>query len=546
MSDSIRHADTFTAATTGRATGHPHTLSPATARAILVDALLIALAGDALLRDGPLGAAFPLWIALLALNVRPLLQRADTDPTREANAWFGAAVLFALGTAWRNDDPLRGFDVLATGFSLGMAALSVAQPRAGLLGSRLRDTIVAYARVVASVATGAPRLVFRDAQLEEAFAPRGGRAPIIRPVLVAATLLVFFGALLSGADPIFASFVSLPTIDVGVALSHVVLVGFVAWITAGWVRACLLSSPDVDADAPARFQLAPRDAYVALGTLDVLFAAFVAVQIGWLFGGEAYLRARTGLTVADYARRGFFQMVWVVALVVPILVITRTALPQDRTIRRRHTAFALPLIALLGAIVLSALFRLKLYAHFYGLTIDRFYALAFMAWLVVVVAWLAATVLRDWHRPFAAGAIVSALVMLATLNAIDPDTIVARVNVARAERIGAATADAPTLDVRHLATLGGGAVPIAVRAVRDPSPLPAGSAARVADDAQRCAAVHVLLKRWGPSSRLAQRQANVAAWRSWNAADAAALRTVAANAAALRSVAHQTCAAAQR
>lgn len=543
MGNSLGHIDSLSAPGTVR---RAPALGTAAARTVLLTAFLVGLAGDALLHDGPLGTAFALWIAVLALNLGSLLRRADSPPTREAAVWLATAVLFALGTAWRNDDPLLGFDVLATGFSLGMAAVSLSRPHAGLLASRLRETILTYARVVGSVAVGTLPLVFREGHIEDAFAQRGTRARIIRPILVAAALLLVFGALLRGADPIFASFVTLPSIDVEVALSHVVLTGFLAWITAGWARACLVPQTEPIPTRAANFRLAPRDAFTALATLDVLFAAFVLAQLGWLFGGGAYLQARTGLTVADYARRGFFQMVWVVALVIPILIVTRTTLPNERGVRRRHTAFALPLIALLGAIMISAVLRLKLYVHYYGLTTDRFYALVFMGWLAIVVAWLAVTVLRDFGRPFAGGAVASGLAALAILNAVDPDAIVARVNVDRVANLGPASANMPTLDLRHLGTLSGGAVPIAVREVRRPSRLPAGSQARVAEDAQRCDAARELLRRWGPESTLARRADTVGAWRSWNAGDANALRMVSMNAGALRAVAHAACVGDQR
>ena len=55
------------------------------------------------------------------------------------------------------------------------------------------------------------------------------------------------------------------------------------------------------------FQLGVLETTAALVTLNVLFGVFIAAQLGWLFGGEAFLRARTGLTAAEYARHGFFR-----------------------------------------------------------------------------------------------------------------------------------------------------------------------------------------------------------------------------------------------
>jgi uncharacterized protein DUF4153 len=515
-------------------------LAPTDARAVAVVALLLGVAGDALLRDGPPGAAFPLWIAALVLNLRALVNRSGRPLTREAGLWLAAAVVFALGIAWRDSEALIGLDLLATASALGMAAVVLGRPEAGLLAPRLQDTLVVAVRVVASVAGGAISLVLRELHLEHArdrISARG--TPILRSIAIAAVLLLVFGSLLRGADPIFASFVALPNIDPGIVMSHIVLTGFLAWITAGWARASLVPTTET-ADETVPFQFAPRDAMTALGTLDVLFAAFVLAQLGWLFGGDAYLRARTGLTAAEYARRGFFEMVWVVALAVPILVATRSRLTDEIGARRRHTAFALPLVALLGAIILSAAFRLKLYVDYYGLTTDRLYAVALMAWLAIVIVWLVATVLRDHGRAFVAGAVLSGLAMLGVLNLSDPDRIVARVNVARAASVARTGSGAPALDLRHLAGLRGGAVPIAVREVLRPSTVQLDSVAQSTDVAARCDAASELLRRWGPSSRLA-RQDVAGAWRWWNADNVGALRVVSERAAELERVASTGC-----
>ena len=90
---------------------------------------------------------------------------------------------------------------------------------------------------------------------------------------------------------------------------------------------------------------------------------------------------------------------WVALLVVGLLLTTRAVLRPGRALALRHTALSLPLIALLGAIIVSAVMRMRLYVQYYGLTEDRVYALVFMGWLAVVVIWLAVTVLR---RPLGA------------------------------------------------------------------------------------------------------------------------------------------------
>ena len=527
-------------------------LPPSLARATLFAAVFVGITGDALMHDGGATLGFGIWIALVALNVIALLMRSDRAMPRETVAWLSAAVVFACALIWRNSGTLQFFDVLATLGCLGMAAVSAREPRSALFARRLRETVFVAAEVVFGIMFGMLPLAFREALVTEPGRARVSRLRrLVRPAVIALAALLVFGSLLRGADPIFASLTAIPAIDMPTVVSHVMLSGFFAWIIAGWARAGLATNTTRwRAPATLPIQLDTADVSAALGTLIVLFTAFIGVQLGWLFGGEEFLRARTGLTAANYARQGFFQMVTVVMLVVPLLVATRAALRPGLELARRHTLLSIPVIVLLGAIIGSAMLRMKMYTHYFGLTTDRVYPLVFMFWLAVVIAWLSATVLRDWGRPFIGGTVISGLGTLLALNVIDPDVIVARTNIARASTPAGGSRTA--LDLAHLASLSGAGVPLAVQAiVNSPTPtIPATAlntdpANREALEAhvQRCQASRTLLRRWGLASRLRARQSKDGAWRLWNWDDGVAMEAVAKNYAGLLEVQHQSCAA---
>jgi hypothetical protein len=361
----------------------------------------------------------------------------------------------------------------------------------------------------------------------------------VSAAVIGIVVVVVFGSLLRSADPIFASIVSLPAFDVDTIAEHVVLAGFFAWIVSGWVRGALLDDAPPRAASNFPLTLTRLDITVGLGALAFLLGAFIATQLGWFFGGEAFLRARTGLTVSAYARRGFFELVWVTTLAIPLILATRAAIPaDDHAVRRRHTVLAGWIIALLIAVSLSAVLRLKLYVHFYGLTVERIYPLAFIGWLVFLLFWTAATVLRDHGERFVAGTLLSAFGTLLTLNIADPDAIVARTNLDRSSRTEASSdAQLRSLDIAHLATLAGGAVPSAVGAVVRT----AGTTPTTEEKAERCTAARVLLNRWGPDSRVRRDHDAIAGWRSWNHDDALALEAVALRATELRGMVAANC-----
>ena len=391
-----------------------------------------------------------------------------------------------------------------------------------------------------STAFGVVPLALRDVALPvDSGELRGRIRPAVRAALIAFPLMLLFGSLLRGADPVFASMMALPALDVESLVTHVLVMGFFAWIVAGWARGALMTGaarPRAPEQWPVGLGL--LDVTAVLGTLNALFAVYVVTQLGWFFGGERFLHERTGLTVAEYAREGFFQMVWVVVLVVPVLLVTRATLRPGRALSRRHTALALPLLGLLGVMMLSSALRLRLYVHYFGLTTDRLYPLVFMGWLAVVLVWLACTVLRGGGRSFVAGATVTGLATLAVLNVAVPDLIVARVNLARATH---ATDGAAGLDVAHLARLSGEAAPLAVAAVLAPSSGAAGSPERALSDRARCEAASWLLARRRLSAWDGEREERSTAWRRWNVGETSARRLTRTHGAALLAVQHATC-----
>ena len=101
-----------------------------------------------------------------------------------------------------------------------------------------------------------------------------------------------------------------------------------AWLAAGILRALCRPDAAVDAAVAARHARAGARSGVVLAAVDLLFLAFVAVQFRYLFGGTELVREVTGLSYAEYARRGFFELVAVAALSLPLLLLADWSLDQ--------------------------------------------------------------------------------------------------------------------------------------------------------------------------------------------------------------------------
>jgi hypothetical protein len=202
--------------------------------------------------------------------------------------------------------------------------------------------------------------------------------------------------------------------------------------------------------------LGPLEVGVALGSLNVLLLAFVVVQARYLFGGGGLVEVTPGLTYAEYARHGFFELVAVAGLVLPVLLAGDWILGAAS--RRAFRVQAGVMVVMVYVILASALHRLQLYQEAYGWTELRFYVAVTMGWLVLVLAWFALAVLPGHRERFTAGALVAGFVLLVTVHAWNPGDWIVRQNLARA-------AAGREWDAEYAARLGGDAVPALVEAL---------------------------------------------------------------------------------
>ncbi|HKS07298.1 MAG TPA: DUF4173 domain-containing protein [Gemmatimonadaceae bacterium] len=435
------------------------------ARGVLATSALLGVGADVALRNLQGGLGWTLWVfALSAAAVNVARRRSIL--TSEQILWLGTAIACATAFAWRDSENLRVANVLGTLVAIAMFAMSAARlPAASIMTARIRDVIAAGLYTMRDMLGGAPVMALTEIE-PHTFAPVRGATSwtAMRALLITAPLVLVFTVLLSRADPVFASAFDAFQFDFTTFVPHVVLAGVFAWLTAGWIRGSLLGVAR-RAAIPERIPLRLGHAEIAtsLGAVIALFTVFVSLQVRWLFGGADVVLATTGLTVAEYARRGFFELVTVATLVCPLILVTRAAI-EDRDVIARHRQLSFVLIVLLAAIVASALLRMQLYVTHFGLTTDRLYATALMVWLGVVFGAMALTVLRGRGRAFAAVSMLTGFATLFALNAVNPEGLVARVNLGRSEN------GARVVDYEYLARLSGDAAPLVANALRAAQP----------------------------------------------------------------------------
>ncbi|MCX5176379.1 DUF4173 domain-containing protein [Streptomyces virginiae] len=278
--------------------------------------------------------------------------------------------------------------------------------------------------------------------------------PVAKATVVAAVLLLLFGALFASADAAFADLLGdlMPDVSVedGPVRFMLFLLGAVLALAAARTAAAPLRWDRIKV-APGK----PRSRVewaLPLVVLNLLFAGFNAVQLAVLFGGYDKVLKSTDLTYAEYAREGFWQLLWATLLTLAVIALALRWAPRSGAGDRRFVRIVLGLLcALTLVVVASALRRMDLYVEAYGLTRLRVSVAAMELWLGLVIVLIMAAGLFGGRWPARAFAGSAAAAVLA-FGLLSPDGMVAERNVARFEE------DAK-IDLSYFQSLSADAVP---------------------------------------------------------------------------------------
>ncbi|MEA2932285.1 MAG: hypothetical protein QOI56_1070, partial [Actinomycetota bacterium] len=353
--------------------------------------------------------------------------------------------------AARTSPWLLPLDVMAIG---GLLVLSASFASGGSVLDLTIPAAVTRACIAVAHGLAAPAFLL---------AGRGGRvtsrrtAATARGLVLAVPILVVLGVLLASADAVFAGFFN--GWNLLTPIQHGVLLVIGAWGMAGLLR--LAAAAPAPSLGSITYRLGRTEATIVLGSVVALFAAFAVAQVVAASEGGRHVIQTAGLTYAEYARTGFFQLLAVAAITLAVLLGLRAATDlSDSADRRRFTVLAGAAVSLTIVIVIVAVVRLGLYEDAFGFTMLRLYSKVFAVWIGVVFVLLAVHLVglgrgRPW---LPSSAVAAGLLALLGLNLANPEAVVVRHNVAFAERTG-------RFDPVYLADLSDDAVPALVAAL---------------------------------------------------------------------------------
>ncbi|MFE9393748.1 DUF4153 domain-containing protein [Streptomyces flavidovirens] len=416
----------------------PARIRPATFVAALATALLSALL---------LGEGLGLNLLVVAVPAALAAYFAAQAASRRLRPWtlvwaVGGLALLAIPAL--RDAGWPTFLACVSALALGSLALHGNRTWAGILAGSLG--------IFGSLGPGTA-WAWRGLR-ERAEVSRGRWAPMVRTTLVAVVLLIVFGALFASADAAFADLLGGLSPDVSVVdgpwRTFLFAVGLLGALAAARTAAAPMRWDRLEI-RPGRARGRAEWA-LPLVVLNLLFAAFIAVQLAVLFGGYDKVLSETGLSYAEYARQGFWQLLWATLLVLLVIALALRFAPRGGDRDRALVRSVLGTLCVLTLVVVaSALRRMDLYVDAYGLTRLRISVAAVELWLgLVIVLIMAAGVLGSRWLPRAVAA--SAAAAMLAFGLVSPDGLVAQQNVARHGSTG-------KLDVHYFQDLSADAVP---------------------------------------------------------------------------------------
>ncbi len=459
---------------------------------VLLSALVLGIAGEVLLFQTGWGLGATCWVVGVMCGGFLLINRWEALPDRFEQWLLAPMVLLALFYGWRDAGMLKFANTIGLISLLGLSIQTRQMKR--ILPASERIPGIISSSVVSLI--GFPVFVSKEVKWDALSSgiDRQTIKSVGRGLLLGVPCLFVFGVLLSSADKDFAALMgSFFDVDVVTLPVRILVVAVFTLVSGAYLRGIMTqvvtkrSSGKKSREGAALHML---EAGIVLGLVNLMFVTFVVMQLGYLFGGAAYIESTSGITLAQYTRKGFFELVTVASLALAVIMcLKRYFKPANAAHETLFRILAGVQIALLLVMLVSAAQRMWMYTASFGLTELRLYTSAFIAWLAFVLVWFVDSALKGQALKFVRGTVFAGSFVIMCLHVLNPEALIARTNINRA-------VEGAQLDLYYLSTLSSDAMPVIVEQL---PALPADERDKVST---------MLLDKW-----LDKPEKD---WRSWN------------------------------
>jgi hypothetical protein len=421
---------------------------------ILVYALLIGILFDVFFYDKTLGISYPAFIFLILVILMAIFWGSLKKLKNTGWLFTISILLLAVTFLIYSNQILKILNYLIVPFMIIMLSSIVAGVNKSdwsdirFIGDMVKRVFVPLGFIHKPFVT-LFRINVRDG--------REGRSRVLPKVLlgilIAIPVMAIIIWLLSSADIVFKDLFT--NIPVSKIVKHFLVVVSI-FIYAACFLWSLLKAYDergLSTYESIKWKLFfdPVVLLTILVLINIIYAVFSFIQFTYLFGGSSFVLP-SSYTYAEYAKRGFFELVAVSIINFGILLFGIVFVKKEskKMLTAIRTFFTL-LVVCTFVLLISAFYRMMVYEQAYGFTYLRVFVQAFMIMLFFLFI---VNIIYIWYPklPIIKSYFIISLAVYIIMNFANVDMIIAKNNIGRYYETG-------QIDMTYLKGLSYDAVP---------------------------------------------------------------------------------------
>jgi len=433
---------------------------------ILLYAIIAGVLFDILFYNKTLGISYLIFVAIAIVIIALAFKQSDNKLNKRA--WFFSVPIILLSSTYFifSNQILRTLNFLVVPLLIIIMAILVAKVNKrdwsdiGFIGDMAKRIFVPFRFIHRPFISLSPEAAGGNAAAQKT----SNRAllKVVLGLLISVPVLALILWLLSSADMVFKNlFINMPVLTI---FKHFVIIMLVFIYSACFIWALLKAISERGAAVvPAKRNwkqfIDPVVLITILVLVNAVYGIFSVIQFAYLFGGNSFILP-SSLTYAEYARRGFAELVVVTLINFAIVGLGLTFVKKQSGKIFNFIRSLLTLLVVFTFIMLvSAFYRMVVYEQAYGFTYLRIFVQAFMVMLFFIFI---INFIYIWHRNLAVikAYFIVALSVYIVLNFANVDRIIASNNIERYNRT-------KSIDEEYLGQLSYEAVPVITNFLKD-------------------------------------------------------------------------------
>jgi hypothetical protein len=326
-------------------------------------------------------------ITLLSITMNRLSLKLKTG----TKVYYAGAVLFGISTTLTSSEILQFLNIIAILILLDLSLLHQ------FYEDHRWDFTKHFSRMIGLVFQSIASIAFPFADsvvfLKHTKLLKNDRARnIFIGIIISLPILWIVLALLSGADLLFGEmtrdiFSFLFSSDI-LAVGFMVLFGFLSC----YLILCGAATKAGIDEIKIRTKADTTIAVTVMSTLCLVYVLFCGIQIIYLFANGLFVLPE-GFTFAEYARRGFFELLAVTIINIILMLLCSAFFKESKLLRLILTVMTICTYIM----IISATYRMLLYISVYHLTFLRLFVLLS---LLIDTLVLAGVIAAEYNKKF--------------------------------------------------------------------------------------------------------------------------------------------------